>query len=127
MTIEPITFEKYMSLIEWYYGWGLPITPFSYIPKNAFIVDDICAGFLYQWDNTPMFWVEGIISNPKIKDKDLKKKALSALIKKLEEIAILNGAELIITSTPRESLNEHFLKLGFKNAPENYFHLANKV
>ena len=127
MNIQHITKNNYNTLVEWYIGWDLPITPFSFIPKTAFIVDNVCAGFLYQLDNTPMFWVEGVVTNPAIKDKQLKKIALCGLIKKLEESAFKQGGKLLMSSTPRESLNTTFLSLGFKNTPENYFHLAKEL
>lgn len=126
MNIEKINLNNYKNIVKWYSAWNLPITPYSYIPKNAFIVENFCAGFLYQLDNTPLFWIEGIISNPEIKDKSVKNKALALLINKLEEVAKANNCEILMSSTPRSSLNSLFLDLGFKNTPENYFHLAKR-
>lgn len=127
MNIQNINTENYKTLVDWYTLWELPITPYSFIPKNSYMVEDVCAGFLYQLDNTPMFWIEGVISNPKIKDKELKNKALCVLINKLEEVAKSNGAEMVLTSTPRVGLNALFLGCGFLNTPENYFHLAKRI
>jgi hypothetical protein len=127
MDIQKITVENYKTLVSWYISWKLPVTPYSFIPRHSYIVENICAGFLYQLDNTPMFWVEGVVSNPEIKDKELKNKALCALINKLEEIAKSNNGEMIMSSTPRSSLNSVFLSNGFKNTPENYFHLAKRI
>lgn len=127
MNISPITKEKYNTLIGWYKKWDLPITPFECIPRNSLIVDDICAGFIYQLDNTPIWWIEGIISNPEIENKDLKKNCLKLLITSLEDVAKSNNGYLIMSSTPRESLNSIFLNEGYKNPPEKYFHLARFV
>ena len=127
MNIEKINKDNYNKLVDWYVNWNLPITPFCFIPENAYIVENICAGFLYRLDNTPLFWIEGIVSNPEIQDKKLKQDALTNLILKLESIATLNGGQLIMSSTPREGLNSVFLSRGFKNTPENYFHLAKRI
>ena len=124
MKIEKINSSNYNKLIFWYSGWNLPITPLSYIPETSIIVDDICAGFIYQLEKTPMWWIEGVISNPEIKDKALKKEALSVLITELTKLAKEKNAELILSSTPRESLNTIFLSNEFKNTPEKYFHVA---
>jgi len=127
MNIQKITSENYSTLVNWYVKWELPITPFSFIPKTSFIVDDVCAGFVYQLGETPMFWIEGVISNPDIKDKSLKNKALCVLIERLEKTAKGLGGKMILSSTPRFGLNSLFLSLGFKNPPEQYFHLAKEL
>lgn len=119
--------DNYNTLVEWYLGWNLPVTPYSYIPKTAVIVEDVCAGFLFRLSETPMFWMEGIISNPKMKDKELKAKGISTLVKELEAYAKIQGCELLLTSTPRESFNESLLKMGYSPAPERYFHLGKRV
>lgn len=124
MNLYNITNENYNTIVEWYKGWDLPITPFECIPRNSLIVDNVCAGFIYQLDNTPMWWIEGVISNPKVEDKKLKKESLKILIKSLEDVAVQNGGSLIMSSTPRESLNMIFLDAGYKNPPEKYFHVA---
>ena len=54
----------------------------------------------------------------------LKKEALSVLITELTKLAKEKNAELILSSTPRESLNTIFLSNEFKNTPEKYFHVA---
>jgi hypothetical protein len=124
MKIELVNEQNYSTLVEWYKGWDLPITPFSYIPRNSIIVDDVCAGFVYQLDNTSMWWIEGVVSNPSVTDKKLKKQALTILIKSLEDVVKANDGELIMTSTPRETLSSLFVEQGFNNTPEKYFHLA---
>jgi len=124
MKIEFVNEHNYGMLVEWYKGWDLPITPFSYIPRNSIIVDTVCAGFVYQLDNTSMWWIEGVVSNPSVVDKELKKQALTVLIKSLEDVVKANDGELIMTSTPRETLSSLFVEQGFNNTPEKYFHLA---
>lgn len=127
MKIEKITTQNYNILVSWYDGWQLPRTPYHYIPKNAYLVDNICAGFVFQMDATPMWYIEGIISNPEIKDKDLKRKALNVLINTLLDVVKKNDGELIISSTPRETLKSTFFLSGFNVASEKYFHLARFV
>lgn len=124
MKIELVNEQNYEMLVEWWKGWNLPVTPRSFIPTNSFVVSDVCAGFIYKLDSTSMWWIEGVVSNPAIKDKDLKKEALCLLIRELEQVAKVNNGQLVLSSTPRESLNSLFLELGFNNTPEKYFHVA---
>lgn len=127
MRCSLINSENYATLVEWYLGWNLPITPYSYIPKTSVIVEDVCAGFLYRMGETPMFWMEGIITNPKIKDKELKAQGISAVVEILESFAKLEGCELLMTSTPRETLTQKLLKMGYSSTPERYFHLGKRL
>ena len=70
-----------------------------------------------------MFWIEGIITN-KQSDKNLRKEGLNILIKNLCIIAKEKGADIIMSSTPRESLKETFENCGFRLTPEKYYHLG---
>lgn len=119
--------KDYIQYSKLYEEWNLPITLKTWIPEDTFILEQnneiVCSGSLYQLSNTPMFWIEGIITNKKI-DRNLRKEGLHILIENLFKIAKEKGADLILSSTPREGLKETFEDCGFKLTPEKYYHLG---
>jgi len=119
--------KDYTDYSKLYKEWDLPITPKSWISEDTFIIEAggqiVCAGSLYQLSNTSMFWIEGLVTN-KYLDKSLKQEGLQILIKELSKIAKEKGAEVIMTSTPREGLKETFKDCGFRQTPEKYYHLG---
>lgn len=117
-------YQKYSQLYE---DWKLPITPKNWISEDTFILEEygniVCSGSLYQLSNTSMFWIEGIITNKNM-ENDLRHEGLQFLIGHLWKIAKEKGAEIVMTSTPREGLKETFKDFGFKITPEQYYHLG---
>lgn len=127
MKIGVYTKNNYQTLCSWYDGWKLPRTPENLIPSSSLLVfkdlNPICGGFLYQMSETPMFWIEGIISDPK-SSKDDRKEALVVLVKGLTDLAKEFGGQMLLSSTPRESLTSLLKSQGFSSAPEQYNHVA---
>lgn len=119
--------KDYKQYSQLYKEWNLPITPKSWIPENTFIVEHnneiVCSGSLYQLDKTPMFWIEGLVTN-KNTHRILRSEGLHVLIENLYKIAKEKGAEIVMTSTPRTGLKEMFKDCGFQVTPEQYFHLG---
>lgn len=118
-------FADYRDLAAWWAEWGLPVSPPEFLTHTASVVEQdgekICAGFLYQLGSSQMWWIEGIVSNPK-SEKEIRRHALYLLIQNLTEKAQKSGAKIVMTSTPRESLAQMFEESGFKPTPEKYFH-----
>lgn len=119
--------KDYKSLVEWYKGWNIPVAPECFIPSLALVVEKetkpMCMGFVYQMGNTPMFWIEGIISDPAI-EKHIRKEAIDLLVIELTQLAKNNGSIMVLSSSPREGLVSTFKKQGFKESPEKYHHLV---
>lgn len=86
--MEARAFELYdYPMIEaWYRAQMEPVPPLDLLPKNGFIVEDICAGFLYLTDSR-LGIIDLYISNPDI-SKDYRDKALN-----LVTIEIINKAK----------------------------------
>lgn len=128
MQLRRFELEKdYSSYEVLYKEWNLPVTKKDWIPEDTFIVENdgklVCSGSLYQLSQTPMFWIEGLISNKNI-DKTIRKEALIVLINKLYEVGKEKGAEIILSSTPRDGLKDIFEENGFYQTPEKYYHLG---
>lgn len=127
MILKQFKKEHYDTLVNWYNQWNLPVTPYSWIPETSYIVFNdevpICSAFLFQLGSTPVYWIEGITSNPGI-DKEIRKQSLDFLVKNIVELQQELKFEMLLTSTPRVGLTENFKKNGFGMAPEKYTHLA---
>lgn len=121
--MKKLTSNDHEIIDGWYKDWGLPITPKSWYSDEAYILDNICAGQIYQMGNSKMFWIEGIVTNPNC-EKELKKEGINKMINFLTNKSKELGAEIVMTSTPRESLENMFKNQGYKNAPEKYAHLG---
>jgi len=131
MNIITYNKEKHYNILEsWYKDWNLPITPSSWIPDTSYMVYNdlkpICSGFLYQLGQTPMYFVEGIISN-RSASKDERKEALDKLIKHAYVVSKELKGEILMTTTPRFSLTQLFVENGFNYTPEAYFHLGRGI
>ena len=127
MNIRRFEMDKdYDSYSKLYSDWNLPYKK-NWIQEDTFIIENdkniVCLGSLYQFGQTPMFFIEGIVSNKNI-DKSIKKEGLSILIDKLYKEAKQKGAEVVMTSTPRDGLKNIFEENGFYQTPEKYYHLG---
>jgi hypothetical protein len=122
----------YAYLVDWCKLHKLPITPYNLLPRVGCVVTDgkdnnpICMGFLYQLDNTPMYWVEGITSNPHT-DKEKRGEGLKILLEWCYNEGIRLGGELILGSSHHESLTGHFKNSGFSDSGRTYKHLGRGI
>jgi hypothetical protein len=128
MHIRPyVETYDYPALITWWEKWQLPLTPPRYLPQGMMVEDEngkrVCVGFLFRMSATPLFWIEGIVSEPSV-DRAKKAEGLELLVKGLGESAKAQGCELLMGSTPREGLKQVFVDAGYTAAPEAYFHLG---
>lgn len=127
MNIKRFEEKDYNRLLNLWDNWNLPNTPKTWIPEDTFIIENndkiVCSGSLYQLGKTPMFWIEGVISNKEI-EKSMRKEGLKLLINKLFDIAKEQGAEIVLSSTPRDGLKDMFLDNNFHETPEKYFHVG---
>ena len=89
-TLRHLTEEDYNILAEWWLFWWKKPVVRQALPDN--IGDGIlisvngepaCAGFLYSTSASKVFIMEFIISNPKIKDKEARKKVVDYTIKSI--------------------------------------------
>jgi hypothetical protein len=80
MKIRWISNDDYATLVEWWKFWRFVPPTQEILPNNGLsglVVTDendnmICAGFLYA-TNSPIAWIEFIVSNPNVKDKKIRK------------------------------------------------------
>ena len=121
-----ISNDDYSILVEWWKFWRFFPPTQDILPNNGLsglvITDEndnmICAGFLYA-TNSPIAWIEFIVSNPNVKDKKVRKESLTFLIQELTNLAKENNFKVIYSSLKNENLMNKYLECGFKKAGTN--------
>lgn len=121
-----ITTEDYDTLVEWWKFWRFCPPTREVLPDNGLsgivVTDDndtpICAGFIY-YTNSPIAWIEFIVSNPDVKDKKTRHDSLVFLINELSGTALLNNRKVIYSSLKNENLMNKYVECGFQKGGSN--------
>lgn len=115
----------YYTLVEWWsqHSWKAP--SINMLPKTGFIVENICAGFLYKTDSE-IAWLEFIISNP-VSDKEERSQALDLVINSLVEEAKLSGFKAIFTSVEHKKLIERYKEHGFVESDKDMTNMVKRL
>jgi hypothetical protein len=108
--------KDYDTLIDWWKFWRFTPPSLENLPTSGVIVNkdgiDTCAGFIY-FTNSKMCWIEFIVSNPSVKQKEDRREAIIKVIDILCSIAKNNGYELAYTSLKNYNLEQKYLESGF--------------
>ncbi len=80
---------------------------------------NICAGFIYFTNATKFGLMEYIVSNSKVRDKEIRKEALLYLIECLKQLAKQQGVTTLISYLISDSLIEKYLESGFVIGDKN--------
>jgi hypothetical protein len=105
-------------LKKWWKDWRWDAPAKDFLPFNleGVMVSkdgvDICACFLYM-TNSKICWLEFIVSNFEVKDKVLRKNALSYMIEVAKAMAVLSGKTYIYSSMKNPSLINSMKEFGF--------------
>ncbi|QQV91507.1 hypothetical protein M1M25_gp071 [Tenacibaculum phage Gundel_1] len=125
-TLRHLTEEDYKMLAEWWKLWRWTPVPRVALPDNmedGILIsvngEPACAGFLYSTSASKVFIMEFIISNPKIKDKEARKKVVDYTIKSIIELAKKAGAVTILSWIKNEHLINKYLDNGFIYGDKN--------
>ena len=119
LTFRPLIEEDYKVVCEWWEWWRWRPVAKESLPDNGtggFMIQNgninVCAGFLYT-TNSNVCKIEWIISNYKVKDKQIRKEALEMLITTLVGKAKSLGFRIAFTYLLNENLKEKFGACGF--------------
>jgi len=119
LTLRNLEEKDYETLCEYWRFWRFPAPTRGMLPKDlsysfAVIYEDkiLTAGFLYVTPSE-IAWLEFIISNPNIKDKDIRSNALYLLIDTICQVAKNMGFKSVFTSVKNENLIHRYLHCGF--------------
>lgn len=126
LNIRLTTAEDYPELVEWwkYHRWSSPpsIELLDNLKYGIMISNDqenICAGFLYFTNANAFGLLEWIVSTYKVKDKAIRKEAITLLIASLMNTALKNGVKTLFTSVRHSSLIEHYKACGWVITSKN--------
>jgi len=112
--------SDYEVLVE-YWKWSrFPPPPKEMLPNmglgGMMVADEngnnICAGFLYNTDSA-LAWIEFIVANPQIKDREIRRKGLVFLIESLTNEARELGYLAVFASIKVESLIQRYIEAGY--------------
>lgn len=123
--IKRFEHSDYPLLVEWWKSHKWPSVPQECLPQIGFIVNDLCAGFLYQTDSSICI-MEWIIADKK-SDLVKRRESLDILIATLSNEAKNLGFKHIFTSTPHTSLISRYKKLGFNQTDTNVTNLLRSI
>lgn len=87
--------------------------------------EPVMAGFLYL-TNSKVAWLEWIVSNPDYREDD-RKEALELLINTLENVAISQGYEIILSIGRNKGLIETHKKLGYTVDDNPSYEITKKI
>ena len=69
--VRPITSEDYDTLVSWWKGHGWEVTPVSCLPPDGFIIEGVCAGWLYL-TNSSLALFGWPVGNPDANPKEIR-------------------------------------------------------
>jgi hypothetical protein len=122
MEFRYIEQSDYEMLVDWWKFWKFPAPPIEMLPDSGVIVNkdgiDICAGFIY-FTNSKTCWIEFIVSNPNVRQKEDRREAITNVIDILCSIGKNNGYTIAYTSLKNESLQNKYLECGFIEGSKN--------
>lgn len=107
----------YVSVAKWWLGHKWPVVEKKSLPKTGFIVDNVCAGFLYKTDSS-IAWLEFIIANPR-SSKEERSEGLNAVIEAAIKHASDEGFTTVFSSLQHPGLINRFKEHGFQERDNN--------
>jgi len=132
LTTRALQESDWEILQSWWKWWRWPEMNRDLLPANGLGGLMVCknnlpiiAGFLYL-TNSKGALLDWIISNPEYKDKD-RRTALLLLIDSCEEIAKLNGYNIIFSFTRNKSLIDAHVELGYTIDPNPSYEISKKI
>lgn len=119
MEIRQLKTEDYPTLLKWWADNRFPAPPQSSLPENGtngLMVSkdgvELCAGFWYD-TNSDLAWIEFIVANFDVKDREIRKQSQNTLILNLIKWIKANEKKAAFTSVKNRGLIERFKDCGF--------------
>jgi hypothetical protein len=132
LTVRALQESDWETLQEWWKWWRWPEMNRDLLPLNGLGGLMVCkknipiaAGFLYL-TNSKVTILDWIISNPKYKELD-RKEALVLLVDSFEEIAKVNGYNIIFSFTRNKNLIDIHKDLGYTVDQNPSYEIIKKI
>lgn len=123
MDIRSIDLNKdHLILTEWWSQYNWPSVKKELLPTTGYIIDDFCAGFLYE-TNSKFCLLEFVVSN-KNSDRVNKDRALDLLLESLLKLAKEKQFSIVFSSLEHPKLIERYKSHGFQISDTNMTNLV---
>lgn len=116
--------SDYPTIVGWWQGWGWKkVPPLSSLPTRTGLVIEydnkpVIAGFIYITEVSFSF-INWLVSDKTITDKEVRKQCLNALTSGLIEMAKENGKDIVFTCTSNPFLVRNFKQHGLETLEPN--------
>lgn len=114
--------SDYDNIVKWWKFWRFPAPSLEMLSSIGIIVSlddvDIACGWLYT-TNSAMCHVEFIVSNPDVKDRDIREEAILGLINELCISSKELGYKFAYTTLVNKNLQNKFKDCGFLEGSVN--------
>lgn len=110
LTIRRYDETDFAVINQWWIAHGWTMVP-SMLPRIGFVVDGICAGFLYQTDST-FALLEWVISNP-ASEKESRRQGLDLLVEAAIREAKDLGFKVLYSTLKHPALIKRYENHGF--------------
>lgn len=121
MIIRPFIKSDHITVCRWWKAHNFTALTLATLPTTGFIIDGVCAGFLYSTDSD-FCLLEWVISNPEI-SKEERAKGLDLLIDTLLETAKEKGFRLVFSTLEHPKLIQRYEDHGFQITDKNMTNL----
>lgn len=99
------------QLRNWIEQWKMDPNVVEYLPTTGFIIEGVCAIFLYL-TNSPICYIEGFISNKQVSDSK-RDQCLDAVVAQAINFASDKGFKRMLAITQLPAVSNRAEKLGF--------------
>lgn len=115
-----LTHEDYDTLTVWWKQNRFPAPPRDFLPNNGLdgimVIKDgveMCAGFIYETSCTNLAWIEFIVANFDVKDRELRRESQNYLINVINVICKNMGKKYMFTSVKNKGLIDRYKECGY--------------
>ena len=112
MLARPYVDTDYPEIVNWHMAWEKPTPPQHLLPKNGFIIPEVCAGFLYLTDSS-LGIIDIYICNPKV-PKYERNKYLNILTTEILTLAKQLGCKSLLATSNIDAIKKRSEFHGFK-------------
>lgn len=111
--------DKHAEMVsKWFQTWGFPGHLMDILPPVGYVVEGICAIFLYE-TNSNVCFIEGLVRNPEI-DEKIANECLDHIGDKIIDYARERGFKYIMSYSQYQAVADRAVKHGFKLNEQSY-------
>mgnify|MGYP001809737542 CR=1 FL=1 len=117
--------SDYETMADWWKFWRFPVPPRDFLPQDGLgglmlLLDNVpvAAGFLYI-TNSKVAWLEFVVTNPSVKNKELREEIKTIIVRELTVSAHELGKKYVFTTLKNQGLVKNFEECGYTKGSSN--------